>query len=182
MTRKLESLFDMEDDDESLDTPVVPESVESQSKPLSESSVEIKQSAITNLEKIERALEEVKNLDKSDDEMDEIANLAKESFNNLMDLGMQIDSRFSAEIFNSASGFLGHALTAKTAKVNKKLKMIQLQLQKAELDRKTAATSAKGTSTPEATDLGTGQVIDRGELIKQILAQAEHNKVSNKDK
>jgi hypothetical protein len=176
MTKKLESLFDMEDDEQSVTTPL-------SDQPTDYAPVEVKQAAITNLEKIERALEEVKNLDKGDDEMDEIASMAKESYNNLMDLGMQVDSRFSAEIFNSASGFLGHALTAKTAKINKKLKMIQLQLQKAELDRKTAqANNSKTSATPDATDLGTGQVIDRGELIKQILAQAEHDKVTAKDK
>ena len=112
--------------------------------------------------------------------MDELADLAKEAFNNLMDLGMQVDSRFSAVIFNSASSFLGHSITAKTAKVNKKLKMIQLQLQKAELDRKLAAAASKGESpASEATPLGTGQIIDRGELIRQILEQSKN---ASKDK
>jgi hypothetical protein len=93
---------------------------------------------------------------------------------------MQVDSRFSAEIFNSASSFFGHALSAKTAKINKKLKTVQLQLQKAELDRKLSAQQSKEPAAP--TELGTGVVIDRNELIKQILAQADHSKVSRKDK
>jgi hypothetical protein len=66
--------------------------------------------------------------------MDELATKATETFDDLMDLGMQVDSRYASEIFAVAGAMLGHALTAKTAKMNKKLKMIQLQLQKAKLD------------------------------------------------
>jgi hypothetical protein len=42
-----------------------------------------------------------------------------------MDLGFQVESRFSSEIFNSASSMLGHAITAKTAKINKKDKPLK---------------------------------------------------------
>jgi hypothetical protein len=58
--------------------------------------------------------------------------------------------------------------------------MIQLQLQKAELDRKVAAAAAKGESAPtETTPLGQGQVLDRHELIRQIM---EQSKSASKDK
>jgi len=174
MTRKLAELFDLEDD--------TPENTETLSEPVLPINIrETHQEAISNLEKIEQALVEVKDLDGADRELDEISISAKGAFENLMDLGMQVDSRFSAEIFNSASSFLGHALTAKTAKINKKLKTVQLQLQKAELDRKIAATQQKEQST-QPTELGTGVVIDRNELIRQILAQTDHSKVSRKDK
>jgi hypothetical protein len=48
-----------------------------------------------------------------------------------MDLGMNVDSRWASDIFGVASTMLGHAITAKTAKLNKKLKMVDLQLKKA---------------------------------------------------
>jgi hypothetical protein len=148
---------------------------------LPEHAAKTHQEALGNLEKIEKALSEVKDLDGADKELDELGESAKEAFTSLLDLGMQVDSRFSAEIFNSASSFLGHALTAKTAKINKKLKTVQLQLQKAELDRKLAATQPKANdATP--VPLGTAQVIDRNELIKELIAQADRDKVSKKDK
>lgn len=166
MTRQLHELFDLPDDDESPTEQPSDESIPESF--LSDQHLEA-------IDKIESSLPAVKGLEASDKDMDELADLAKEAFNNLMDLGMQVDSRFSAEIFNSASSFLGHSITAKTAKVNKKLKMIQLQLQKAELDRKLAVAAAKGESpTSEATPLGTGQIIDRGELIRQILEQSKN--------
>jgi vancomycin resistance protein YoaR len=77
-----------------------------------------------------------------------------------MDLGMQVDSRYASEIFAVASQMLGHAITAKTAKMNKKLKMIDLQLKKARLDQ----VEAGGTALPNAE----GRVLDRNELLKHL--------------
>ena len=168
MTKKLEDLFGLSREPE--DTIGAPE------EPI-EAGL-INQETLATIEKIENALPEVKGLTTTDGEMDELADLAKESFNNLMDLGMQVDSRFSAEIFSVASTMLGHALTAKTAKMQKKLKMIDLQLKKAELDRKLAATK---DGEPEKTPLGTAQVIDRNELLKMI-SQGALAKNGNKDK
>jgi hypothetical protein len=126
----------------------------------------VTQEAYNNLEKIENALPQVRGLEASDTEMDELAKLAQDSYKDLMDLGMQVDSRFASEIFNSASSMLGHAITAKTAKINKKLKMIDLQLKKATLDQKAKDKVEEIQSTP----LGEGSLVDRNELLKSILA------------
>lgn len=128
---------------------------------------------LETIEKIENALPMVRGLEATDKEMDELGDLAKEAFNNLMDIGMSVEARFSAEIFNSASSMLGHAITAKTAKINKKLKMIDLQLKKAELDRKLSLTEQKeNNSTP----VGNGKIIDRNELLKTLLAETSAKK------
>jgi hypothetical protein len=82
---------------------------------------------------------------------------------------MQVDSRFASEIFNSASSMLGHAITAKTAKMNKKLKMIELQLKKAALDHK----MTEKTEEIENTPLGEGQVLDRNELLRILSAKKD---------
>lgn len=172
--RNLHELFDLPDDDDGDENKSSEKSTDDLPENFFDEEVQ------NTLDKIEKALPSVKGLEASDKDMDEIADLAKEAFNNLMDLGMQTDPRFASEIFNSASSFLGHSLTAKTSKANKKLKMISLQLQKAELERKIAAAAAKGDSTlPAPTDLGQGQVIDRSDLIKQILAES---KMQAKDK
>ena len=91
---------------------------------------------MANVDKIDAALPSVRELGTSDQEMDDIANLAKDTFKDLMDLGMNVDSRWASDIFGVASTMLGHAITAKTAKLNKKLKMVDLQLKKANLDQK----------------------------------------------
>ena len=81
-----------------------------------------------------------------------------------MDLGMQVDSRFSGDIFSVASNMLNHAITAKTAKLNKKLKMIDLQLKKATLDQRQAKADEKIDNIP----LGEGQNLDRNELLRVL--------------
>lgn len=157
MTKKLEELFEL---------PV-------QEKEINESLIEkaefdsINADALNNLEKIESALPQVKGLEASDGEMDELASLATNSYKDLMDLGMQVDSRFASEIFNSASSMLGHAITAKTAKLNKKLKMIELQLKKAQLDHKMSEKTEELDNTP----IGSGQTLDRNELLKMLTAK-----------
>ena len=163
MTKKLSELFELPLDSEDEDL----------TSPISDIGDEITTTAYTNLERIEAALPQVRGLELADVELDELAQLAKESFNDLSDLGMQVDSRFASEIFNAASSMLGHAITAKTAKINKKLKMIDLQLKKAALDHK----MTEKTKEIEATPLGDGQILDRTELLKAII-----NKNTNNDK
>lgn len=155
MTKKLEELFDLPAQDGVIDSdsaepgndiannlPVIPDT-------------------LAALDKIEAALPAVRGLEASDQEMDDLAVKATNEFQNLMDLGMNVDSRYASEIFSVASQMLGHAITAKTAKMNKKLKMIELQLKKAKLDQD------RGEEEP--TTPGTGMVLDRNELLSRLI-------------
>lgn len=161
MTRKLEELFDL---------PPTTEEVE-QAIP----SIEENRNTIVALDeaidKIDSALPAVKGLDATDREMDELADLAKKSYDDLMDLGMQVDSRFASEIFGVASNMLGHAITAKTAKLDKKLKMIDLQLKKMRLDQQQADKDADAGPVQQ----GTGVVLSRNDLLEQILKRNSQN-------
>lgn len=154
MTKKLEQLFELASSDEVNDLTV----------PLPEVTEEVTENALSTLDKIEAALPQVRGLEAADYEMDALAQMATDSYKDLMDLGMQVESRFSSEIFNSASSMLGHAITAKTAKINKKLKMLDLQMKKAQLDTKNAAKNEEVENTP----VGEGRSLDRNELIKML--------------
>jgi hypothetical protein len=153
MTKKLEELFELASSEKNDLTIPLPEVTE-----------EVTENALSTLDKIEAALPQVKGLEAADQEMDELADLATSSYKDLMDLGMQVESRFSSEIFNSASSMLGHAITAKTAKINKKLKMLDLQMKKAQLDQKMQSKNEEIESTP----LGEGKSLDRNELLKMF--------------
>jgi hypothetical protein len=151
MTRKLEELFDLPSDiDESTVEPAV--------API------IAPETLTKIDKIEAALPEVKGLESSDQEMDDLAELAVSSYKDLMDLGMNVDSRFAADVLGVASNMLGHAITAKTAKLNKKLRIIDLQLKKLSLDQRAALNNSSVKPTE-----GTGHVLDRNELLQKLL-------------
>jgi hypothetical protein len=162
MTKKLSELFELAQHEEIADSDLLPK----------EEICGVTQEALDNLEKIDSALPQVRGLEASDNEMDELAELAVDSFKDLKELGMQVDSRYSSEIFAAAGTFLGHAITARTAKLNKKLKMIELQLKKAALDQKNAATNKELENTP----IGEGKIVaDRNELLK-LLAQKSVDK------
>jgi hypothetical protein len=122
------------------------------------------------IDKIDAALPFVSDLDTSDRELDELSDLAKENFADLMSLGMNVEARFSGHILATAGTLLGHAITAKQAKLDKKLKMVDLQLKKARLDMqlKQAEEKDEGGKLLDAED-GQGVVLDRNELLKQIL-------------
>jgi len=117
------------------------------------------------IDKIDEALPAIRDLMASDRELDDIADLAKQSYQDLSDLGMNVDSRYSAELFAVAGTMLGHALTAKTTKLNKKLKMIDLQLRKLKLDQDAAKRTGNLDNLPTAQ----GQVLTRNDLLDRLI-------------
>jgi hypothetical protein len=90
---------------------------------------------INEFDKISAALPQVKGLgDISDGEFDALAQRATDAYDDLMDLGMNVEARYSGRIFEVAGTMLKNAIDAKAAKIDKKLKMIELQLKKQKLD------------------------------------------------
>jgi hypothetical protein len=161
MSRKLEELFDLPPTEAEVSAAVP--------------SIEENRTALADIDaaidKIDAALPAIRGLDATDQEMDELSDLAKSSYNDLMDLGMQVDSRFASEIFSVASNMLGHAITAKTAKLDKKLKMIDLQMKKLKMDQAQEKVLA---NTPDLVS-GTGIVLNRNDLLEQILRRNNQN-------
>jgi hypothetical protein len=119
------------------------------------------------IDKIDAALPMVRNIESSDKELDALAAKSLETFEDLMSLGMNVDSRFCAEIFSVAQSMMGHALTAKQAKLNNKFKMLDLQIKKARLDQE-AKKIASATGQAEVAETATGQVLSRNDLLDLI--------------
>src|SRR5210317_965521 len=161
MTRKLEELFDLPTDSPEIENA---EDEESTTDVESQENIPVLSDNLAELDKISAALPAVRGLEASDREMDELADKAVKSFDDLMDLGMNIDSRWASDVFNTASSMLGHAITAKNAKLNKKLKMIELKLKKARLDQQEAKNNGD-----EVEQTGIGHVLDRNELLQRLL-------------
>ena len=163
MTRKLEELFDLPPTEEEVDSALP-------SLPANKETLQALDEAI---DKIDNALPAVKGLDASDTEMDELSDLAKASYQDLMDLGMQVDSRFASEIFSVASNMLGHAITAKTAKLDKKLKMVDLQMKKLRLDQQQQVLDAKDPENTATTQTAHGVVLSRNDLLDRIIGKGK---------
>jgi hypothetical protein len=166
MTRKLEELFDLPPADVLGQATTAEEAVDNAKEAIAENTAALTE-INSNIDKIDAALPTVRDLEASDKEMDELAKLAQDTFTDLIDLSMNVEPRFSGPILQSASTLLGHAVTAKMAKMDKKLKMVDLQLKKMRLDQ-----NASKDATANAVD-GKGMVLDRNELLKQILASKD---------
>ena len=164
MTKKLEELFDLPTTEGLVDE-VTPDNIP---EPIPENNP-VMQNTLSELDKVQAALPMVRGLEASDTEMDDLAGKAVKGYEDMMDLGMNVDSRCASDIFGVASTMLGHAITAKTAKLNKKLKMVDLQLKKANLDQ-------KANVNKEETVDGTGVVLDRNALLDRLLNKDKEEK------
>jgi len=163
MTKKLEELLDLPEVQETMDKVEEPKNEAKQTAVQNGFSAE---RSIAEFDKITAALPMVKGLGElADKELDDLADRAKQSYEDLMDLGMNVESRYSGRVFEVASNMLRNAIDAKSAKLDKKLKMIELQIKKQQAD-------AKAGDTADTVD-AEGIVIDRNTLISQILNKKE---------
>lgn len=157
MTKKLEELLNLPDSKELVN--------EEKKKSKSESAItESKETLrdIAEFDKIAAALPSVKGLgEKADEELNDIAERALQSYEDLMDLGMNVESRYSGRVFEVAGGMLKTSLDAKVAKMDKKLKMIELQLKKEKMD--------KDGKPDEDLVQGEGYIVtDRNSLLEKL--------------
>ena len=103
--------------------------------------------------------------------MDTYAHEAMKSYQDLMNLGMNVEVRHSGKLFEVASTMLKNAVEAKNAKLEKKLRMVELQLKKQRVDQM--------NKTSDNSDIveGEGYVVgDPNELLKQILDRVDNDK------
>lgn len=145
MTKKLEELFNLE------------------STEIADMTQEDIKESIKELDTFDDKMRSVVDLSASDEEMDSIAKKAMENFEDLMSLGMNVDSRTAAPIFEAATKLMGHALQAKSNKIDKKLRLMDLELKRMRLDHQ----MGKNDTTEEQTT-GEARVLDRNELLKLL--------------
>ena len=165
MTKKLEDLLNLPDSKEIIKQAEVQEAEEQE---VEQKKYEIAQADtfrdIEEFDKIASALPAIKGLGKmADDELNEIADKAMQAYDDLMDLGMNVESRYSGRVFETAGGLLKTSLDAKVAKLNNKLKVVELQLKKQKQDNDSA-----GPSDGDIVN-GAGYVVtDRNSLLERL--------------
>lgn len=180
MTKKLEEEFNLppiEDIEIPLDEP------EEELPPtLEEVNAEIEkhQGELAVVDRADAAMPMVTGMDEVEREMDEYANQAMGVFQDLCDLGHNVEDRHAAPIFDSASKMLGAALQAKEAKLNKKMKMLELQQRQAklELEQKRLEhqiAKAEGTVGGEDNAMSGHVVADRATLLNELMDKMKQN-------
>jgi hypothetical protein len=154
MTKKLEEVFNLPSDKK--------EKVISPEEVATPPTLNL-QEKLEEFDKISAALPKVKGLgDVSDSELDALATKAEQAYDDLMDLGMQVEPRYSARMFEVAGNFLNSAVAAKSAKIDKKLKMVELQIKKYGLDKK------NGDATGATVEAQGVLITDRNSLLEKL--------------
>jgi hypothetical protein len=168
MTKKLEDFFNVEstESDAEDQLPLVTEL----QQPI-ETTMALVHEQLTIADRIDKALPTVKGLDVEDRDLDEYASMAMENFERLMDLGFNMDDRNAGKVFEVASTMMSNAITAKTAKLDKKLKMIDLQLKAAKLAQTAKVEDDNGPQ-------GLGDLTTDRNAILNLISQ----NLKNKDK
>lgn len=156
MTKKLEDLLNLED--------------HKKKQPAAKKTTVKDHTAVRSLDQsykavtdITRDLPVIKELDVLDDsELDNLAVKSEQAYDDLMDLGMNVEVRFAGRIFEVAGTMMKNAIDAKSAKIDKKLKAVDLQIKKYKIDK----------DSPDEGDgviNGQGYIItDRNELLKKL--------------
>jgi hypothetical protein len=159
MTKKLEDLLNLPDSKEIIE--------QAEDQEAEQTKYEVAQAEtfrdIEEFDKITSALPAVKGSGKmADDELNVIADKAMQAYDDLMDLGMNVESRYSGRVFETAGGLLKTSLDAKVAKLNNKLKIVELQLKKEKQD--------KDSNTNDGDIVnGAGYVVtDRNSLLEKL--------------
>jgi hypothetical protein len=157
MTKKLEELLNLPPAEEELLVTPEPE-------PINPQPVISLEEKLEEFDKIAAALPRVKGLgDVSDMELDGLASKAEQAYDDLMDLGMNVDPRYGSRMFEIAAQMMNAAITAKTNKIDKKLKMVDLQLKKLAIDKKNGGGDSNGTVE------GEGYILtDRNSILEKL--------------
>lgn len=160
MTRKLEELLGLPENQEIIEPEVVEETPVKKPRKTKEERQRLRD--IAEFDKIAEALPAVRGLGQmADEELNDIADKAITAYDDLMDLGMNVEARYSGRMFEVAGNMLKTALDAKVAKLDKKLKMVELQLKKQKLDSESVS---EGSFTE-----GAGFVVsDRNSLLDRL--------------
>ena len=162
MTKKLEELLDLPDSKDLIKDSKLEDKKNKKETAIVEQEETF--NAMEEFDKIASALPKVKGLgDKADTELEDIAQKALTAYEDLMDLGMNVEARYSGRVFEVAGSMLKTGLDAKVAKMDKKLKMIDLQLKKEKMDR--------DSNKPGEGDIVNGEgyvVTDRNSLLEKL--------------
>jgi len=160
MTKKLEDLLNLPDAKNIIEEA---EAQEDEQKKYELEEAEKTFRDIAEFDKISAALPAVKGLgEMADKELNEVADKAMQAYDDLMDLGMNVESRYSGRVFEVAGGMLKTSLDAKVAKLDKKLKMVELQLKKEKMDK-------ESSNIDDGMINGEGYVVtDRNSLLERL--------------
>lgn len=155
MNKKIEETFNLPPLEEVLQEENIEESYEEEQEVPSTALVEQKKSGI---------LANVKE-DEHDKEVDEVRQKALSAYDDIMEVGRNVNPERSARLFEVAGQFLRTGLDASNSKSEKQLKAAKLKIEAARLK----------VSNEMVDQINSGREVmaDRNELLKQMMAESK---------
>jgi len=173
MTKKLEEVFgfspesDEIDEDTDLNNTI---DAEVNIEPTVADEIRTAQAVIDMASRIDTALPTVTDMTSAERELDSLAQKAEDQADRLMDLGFNVDDRNAGKVFEVGATLLKVAVDAKVSKLEKKLKMVELQLRKAKLDQ------SDDKEESNIIDAESSTLTNRNDLVQAILNRVGPNK------
>lgn len=109
--------------------------------------------------------------DTTDAEFDELASKAVQAFDDLVDLGMSVEPKYTSRLFEVASSMLSNAITAKSAKVNKNLRLMDLELKRQKMEQ--SASPKDINAQPENV-----LISDRNSLLEKLKKMNQQEEIN----
>lgn len=178
MSKKLEETFNLPPIEDIDNMDFEDEVFEEEDRPLEEVQHEIQeyQGQLDAATRADTSMPAVTGLEQLEREMDDYADKAMSTFQDLVDLGHNVEDRNAAAVFDSASKMLTAALQAKQAKMDKKMKMLELQQRQAKLELETRRLDhqieKENSKHEDRTETIEGKIVgDRAAMLAEITAQ-----------
>lgn len=129
--------------------------------------------AVAVVNEREHRIKEIVDLKEYDKDNDEIFNETMKAFKDTISVAMDVPAAAAGKIYEAAANFAKIALEAKNSKIKAKLDAIDLSIKKQRVE---LANKAK-TAIQDESEINetAGVVMDRNELIKDIVSQINKN-------
>lgn len=109
--------------------------------------------------------------DTTDAEFDELASKAVQAFDDLVDLGMSVEPKYTGRLFEVASSMLSNAITAKSAKVNKNLRLMDLELKRQKMEQSANPKDIEGAAEEVL-------ISDRNSLLEKLKKMNQEDNIN----
>lgn len=176
--KKLNDVFNLpeEDDDSDIDETVDIDHKETDNETITYNIEDFKP-VISKANEISREIRDTENIDK---DFDELSKRSMEVFELLVDIGQNIEDKHVSDIFDVASKMMTNSISAKTHKMERKLKAINLEIQnhkadieQQKLDQKIKERAARGDDSKPIDGDSERILVSREDLIRQIIKEKD---------
>lgn len=138
-----------------------PQSEEFEDELMPAISTEELQEALSNAKDMKRSLMVVPDILDKEDAIDNLSDTASKYFEDIMDKAFNSEDKYASELMTAANLLLKTAIDGKTALINAKLKLLDLELKKQRLDQSVKAPEIKQVNGTEVT------LADRNSLLRK---------------